>query len=64
MGTVTCLDGENTGLPRRMYSHALENGLEFTGPAYVVYLFDAASTADPERRLLQIAVMVKQAEKI
>ena len=64
VGTVTCLDGEKTGLPRRMYRHALENGLEFTGPAYAVYLFDAASTADAERCLLQIAVMVKKAEQI
>jgi len=59
VGTVACYYGEKHALPQRMAAYAKENGLEFHGPAYSVYLIDAVSAAEPERYLLQIAVAVK-----
>ena len=36
-----CAFGETGSLPRRMLEHAMNTGLEITGPAYVFYLHDA-----------------------
>ena len=59
VGTVDCYYGEKLGLPRRMSGYAMQNGLEFHGPAYMVYLLDAVSVMDTEQYLLQIAVEVR-----
>jgi hypothetical protein len=60
IGTEHCCYEKHTGLTRRMFDYALRNGLEFCGPAYTVYLLDAASVKDAEQYLLQIAVQVKK----
>jgi effector-binding domain-containing protein len=57
---VRCCYGEKNGLPKRMFDYALHNGLEFCGPAYTVYLLDAASVSDAEQFLLQVAVQVQR----
>ena len=58
VGTAACGYGETGGLPRRMFDYALDHGLEFTGPAYMIHLIDTASAADPDRYLLQISAAV------
>lgn len=60
VGTVTCYYGQTNFLPRRMHAQAQRDHLEFYGPAYAVYLFDAASVTEPEEYLLQIAVAVRR----
>jgi len=60
VGTVDCYYGEKLGLPRRMSDYAMQNGLEFHGPAYTVYLLDAVSVMETEQYLLQIAVGVRR----
>jgi len=58
VGTVNCCYSEKNGLPQRMFNHALQNGLKLHGPAYSVYLLDAASVTESEKFLLQVAVEV------
>jgi DNA-binding transcriptional MerR regulator len=58
VGTVACFYGEKNGLAQRMLKHALQNGLELHGPAYTVYLLDAASVTGPDEFLMQVAVGV------
>jgi len=62
VGTVRCRYDEKNGLPQRMFNYALHNGYEFCGPAYTVYLLDAASVCDAEQFLLQVAVQVQRNE--
>ena len=61
VGTASCGYGETNGLPERMYEYAWQNDLELTGPAYTVYLLDAASVTEPEGYLLQVTVGIKSA---
>ena len=58
VGTVC--HSQTNGLLKRMHAYAARNRLEFHGPAYAVYLLDAASVTELEQYLLQIAVGVKQ----
>ena len=60
VGTVPCHYGEKSGLVHRMFEYALHNNLEFCGPAYTVYLHDAASVTEREQYLLQVTVAVNQ----
>jgi len=62
VGTMNCYYGEKHSLHRRMSDYALRNGLDFSGPAYMVYLLDETSVIEPEQYLLQIAVEVKRKE--
>jgi len=62
IGTESCYYGETGGLPRRMFEYALYNNIEFIGPAFTVYLLDAASVTGPEQYLLQVAVQIKRQE--
>ena len=62
VGIVNCYYGERQDLHRRMADYALRNGLEFFGPAYMVYLLDETSVTEPEQYLLQISVEVKRKE--
>ena len=64
VGTESCYYGQTGRLPRRMFEYALHNGLELAGPAYTVYLLDAASVTGAEQYLLQVAVEVKQAGSV
>jgi len=61
VGTERCYYGQTGGLPRRMFEYALHGGLELCGPAYTVYLLDAASVTGAEQYLLQVAVGVRKA---
>jgi effector-binding domain-containing protein len=61
VGTVACFYEEYGDFPRRMFTYALDHGLEFTGPAYTIYLLDAASVTEPEQFMLQIVAGVKRA---
>jgi len=56
VGTQHCYYGEMGPLPRRMFEFALHNEMELTGPAYTVYLLDAASVTGAEEYLMQITV--------
>ncbi|MCL2494608.1 MAG: MerR family transcriptional regulator [Oscillospiraceae bacterium] len=56
VGTQHCYYGEMGPLPRRMFEYALHGGMEFTGPAYTVYLLDAASVTGAEEYLMQVTV--------
>ena len=60
VGTAACGCGEEDGLARRMFDYALQNWLEFCGPAYTVYLHDAVSVAEQEQYLLQVTVTVNR----
>ncbi|MCL2300274.1 MAG: hypothetical protein FWC27_09050, partial [Firmicutes bacterium] len=60
VGTVSCYYGQANSLPRRMQAQAERDRLEFCGPAYAVYLLDAASVTDSERYLLQVAAAVRR----
>jgi len=60
VGTVNCHYSEKTSLPSRMYSYALQNNLELSGPAYTVYLLDSISVTEREQYLLQIAVKIDE----
>ena len=62
VGTERCYYGETGRLPRRMFEYALHNGLDLAGPAYTVYLLDAASVTGAEQYLLQVTVGVEKAE--
>ena len=62
VGTQACFYGEANDLPRRMFQHALQSGLELSGPAFTVYLFDAACVTEPEQYLLQACVGVKRTQ--
>jgi len=62
VGTVACYYGEKNGLAYRMRDWAQRNNLQLNGPAYAVYLLDAASVTEPEQYLLQIAVQAVQLE--
>jgi len=59
VGTVRNCYGGATDLARDMVEYAQDNGLEFIGPAYMIYLLDAAGTAGAEEYLLQVSVAVK-----
>jgi len=61
VGTAAAFYGETGSLPARMLEYAQGNGLELAGPAYTVYLHDAACVTDPGRYLLQAAAAVEQA---
>jgi len=61
VGTERCYYGETGPLPRRMFEYALHGGLELTGPAYTVYLLDAASVTGAEEYLMQVTVGVSKA---
>lgn len=56
VGTVKCGYDEKTSLPNRMFQFAMNHGIELAGPAYAVYLLDAASVTDPEQYFLQVMV--------
>ena len=58
VGTERCYYGQTGSLPRRMFEYALHGGLELHGPAYTVYLLDAASVTGAEQYLLQVTVEV------
>jgi len=58
VGTATCYYGQTNPLPRRMQAQAERDHLEFSGPAYAIYLLDTASVTEPEQYLLQVSVMV------
>ena len=62
VGTECGFYEQQNGLTKRMFDYALHNGLEFCGPAYTVYLLDAASVCDAEQFLLQVAVQVQRNE--
>ena len=62
IGTVSSYYGEKHALPQRMAAYAKEHGFELHGPAYMVYLLDAASVANQEKYLLQITAAVKRKE--
>jgi len=63
VGTAQCCYGDTDGLPSRMLDYSRHNNLEFYGPAYTVYLLDAASVAGAEEYLLQIAVRVRTVDE-
>jgi len=52
--------GEFGDLPHRMEAYAQEHGLIFTGPVYVIYLFDEISAEDSAHYLAQISVAVSR----
>ena len=52
--------GETNGIPEKMALYAKENGLEFTGPVYNIYLMDEISISDPTQYLLQISASVTE----
>ena len=62
VGAVNSYYNEKNDLAKCMSDYALQNGLEFCGPAYTVYLLDVASVTDPERYLLQVAVQVSRTQ--
>lgn len=62
VGSALCCYGEENELARRMAGFARQNGLELCGPAYTVYLYDAAAVTGPEQYLLQISATVKPQE--
>ena len=61
VGTQRCYYGESGPLPRRMFEYALHNEMELVGPAYTVYLLDAASVTGAEQYLMQVTVGVQKA---
>jgi DNA-binding transcriptional MerR regulator len=61
VGTERCYYGETGRLPRRMFEYTLHNDLELCGPAFTVYLLDAASVSGAEQYLLQVTVGVQRA---
>jgi len=60
VGTESCYYGETGGLPRRMFEHALHNDMELSGPAFTVYLLDAASVTGAEQYLMQVTVGIQR----
>ncbi|MCL2107537.1 MAG: hypothetical protein FWH26_10840 [Oscillospiraceae bacterium] len=58
VGTAPNTSNDVKSLSRRMFVYAMQNELEFTGPAYAAYIFDTA--AGPKECLLQISVQVNQ----
>ena len=60
VGTAVCCYGEEKILADLMFDYVLQNNLEFSGQAYVAYLWDAASVAEPEQYLLQVTVKVNR----
>jgi hypothetical protein len=59
VGTVHSSDGGMDELVRSMSDYADCSLLEFKGPAYAVYLPDAAGISGEEEYLLQISVRVR-----
>jgi len=51
--------GEIGDLPERMVAFAHENKLEFGGPMFNLFLLDEISVLDPEKYLMQAAVLLK-----
>ena len=64
VGTVSNYYGEKHTLPQRMAAYVRENNLEFYGPAYTVFVLDAASVREPEEYLLQITAAVRPCSAI
>jgi len=60
VGTERCYYGEIGRLPRRMFEYTLHNDLELCGPAFTVYLLDAASVTGAEQYLQQVTVEVRK----
>ena len=58
VGTEQCPCDEIDALANRMSEYARKHNLAFSGPAYVVNLFDAVCVASPEQFLLQVTVQV------
>jgi DNA-binding transcriptional MerR regulator len=52
--------GQTHSLPNRMAEYAKENGVEFDGPVYNIYLSDEISTADTSKYLLQVSASIKE----
>jgi DNA-binding transcriptional MerR regulator len=50
--------GEMGDTPERLLKYASENGLSFTGPLYVIYVFDEISIKDTTQYLAQVSVPV------
>lgn len=50
--------GDMGDLPSRMEEYVTENGIETTGPFYVMYLHDEISTKDPTQYLAQSCVAI------
>jgi len=46
------------GLPDRMLEYVYENGINVTGPVYVLYLLEEISTSDPNQYLAQCSIAV------
>ena len=60
VGTERCFYGQTGSLPRRMFEYTLHHDMELNGPAYTVYLLDAASVTGAEQYLQQVTVEVKR----
>ncbi|MDR3085391.1 MAG: MerR family DNA-binding transcriptional regulator [Christensenellaceae bacterium] len=55
--------GELDGVPEKMSAYAREQGLNFAGPVYTIYLLDEVCVKDPSQYLVQICVAVSKKRK-
>jgi len=55
--------GQANDLPERMAEYAKENGFDFNGPVYNIFLFDEVSIDDPEQYLMQVSASVKETQR-
>jgi len=51
--------GEIGDLPERLVAFARENGLEFGGPMFNIFLLDEISVIEPDKYLMQASVLLK-----
>lgn len=56
--------GQTGDLPERLAAYAKKNGLIWSGPVYVIYLFDELSVTDPEQYLLRVSISVKETKRV
>ena len=56
--------GQANDLPGRMEAFSKKNGLVFTGPVYIIYLFDEISIDDAGQYLLQVSASVAETRRI
>jgi len=55
--------GQFGDIPERMEGFARENGLQFEGPVYNIYLHDEICTVDPNQYLVQITARLKDSKR-
>jgi DNA-binding transcriptional MerR regulator len=56
--------GQANDLPERMTVFAKKNGLVFSGPVYLTYLFDEISMTNTEQYLLQVSASVTETKRL